>query len=67
VEVVDRLLALLAQDEVIDHAGAERARAVQRQHGDDVLEAVGLQLFSSFFMPSDSSWKIAVVLASFST
>jgi hypothetical protein len=44
VEIVDLLLALLAQDEVVDHAGAERAGTVEREHGDDVFETVGRQL-----------------------
>jgi hypothetical protein len=43
-EVVDLLLALLAQDEVVDHPRAERPGTVERQHGDDVLEAVGREL-----------------------
>jgi hypothetical protein len=43
-EVVDLLLALLAQDEVVDHARTQRARTVEREHRDDVLEAVGLKL-----------------------
>jgi hypothetical protein len=63
-EVVDLLLALLAQDEVVDHSRTERPRPVEREHGDDVLEAVGRSFATSFFMPSDSTWKIAVVLPS---
>ncbi len=43
-EVVDLLLALLAQDEVVHHPGAQRARTVERQHRDDVLEAIGGKL-----------------------
>jgi hypothetical protein len=42
--VVDLLLALLAQDEVVDHSRAERPGPVEREHGDDVLEAVGREL-----------------------
>jgi hypothetical protein len=40
VEIVDLLLALLAQDEVVHHPRAKRAGTVEREHGDDVLEAV---------------------------
>ena len=43
-EIVDGLLALLAQDEIVHHAGTQRPWPVQREHGDDVLEAVGLEL-----------------------
>ena len=44
VVVLDALAAVLALDEVVDHAALERARAVERARGDDVLEAVGLEL-----------------------
>ncbi len=44
VEVVDLLLALFAQDKIVDHARAERAGAVQCEDGDDVFETVGRQL-----------------------
>ena len=44
VEVVDLLLALFTQDEVVDHARTERAGSIEREHGDDVFEAVGGQL-----------------------
>ena len=36
-------LPVLALDEFVHHAGAQRAGAVQGQHGDDVLEARGLE------------------------
>jgi hypothetical protein len=36
--------AVLSLDEVLDHAGAEGAGAVEGDGGDDVLEAVGLEL-----------------------
>ncbi len=44
-QVIDRpgRLAVLARDEVIDHAGLERARAEERHERDDVFEAVRLQ------------------------
>ncbi len=48
-EVVDLLLTLLAQDEVIDHARAQRPGTVERQHRDDVLEPVGGQLAQQLF------------------
>ncbi len=38
-------LLVLAHDEVVDHARAQRARTVQRHQRDDVLEAVALELF----------------------
>ena len=44
VHLRDRLATVLAVDEVLHHAGAERARAVERDGGDDVLEAVGLEV-----------------------
>ena len=34
----------LRVDEVVDHAALERPRAIERAGGDDVLEAVGLEL-----------------------
>jgi hypothetical protein len=43
VEIIDLLLALLAQDEVIHHPRAKRAWAVERKHGDDVFEAIRCQ------------------------
>ena len=44
-EVVgDRLLAVLALDEVVDHPRAQGAGPVEGADGDDVLEAVGLEL-----------------------
>ena len=49
VVIVDLLLTFFPQDEVVDHAGTQWAGAVQREHGDDVLEAVGLQLFQQLF------------------
>jgi hypothetical protein len=42
--ILDLLAAVLAVDEVVDHAAFERARPVQRDRGDDVFEAVGLEL-----------------------
>ena len=44
-QVVDRAgrLAVLARDEVVDHARLQRARPEQRDERDDVLEAVRLQ------------------------
>ena len=48
-KVIDLLLALLAQNKVIDHARAKRSGAVQRQHRDDVFEAIGLQFFQQLF------------------
>ena len=44
-QVVDRpgRLAVLALDEVVDHARLQRAGAEQRDQRDDVFEAVGLQ------------------------
>ena len=50
-EVVDGLLAALSQDEVVHHARAQRPRPVQRQHGDDVLETVGLKLSQQLLHP----------------
>ena len=44
VRVLDLLAPVLAVDEVVDHAALERTRAVERAGGDDVLEAVGLEL-----------------------
>ena len=44
-QVVDRPVgpAVLAVDEVVDHARLQRAGTEQRDQRDDVLEAVGLQ------------------------
>jgi len=42
--VVDLLLPLLAQDEVVHHSRTERAGTIEREDGDDVLEAVRCQL-----------------------
>ena len=54
--------AVLAVDEVLDHPGAERARAVERDGGDDVLEAVGAcRSLKSCCIPLDSSWKTPLV------
>ena len=39
---------MLAIDEVVDHAAFERARAIQRDGGDDVFETVGLELLEDF-------------------
>ena len=47
-----------------DHARAERAGTVERQHRDDVFETVGGELLEQLLHASDSTWKIAVVLAS---
>ncbi len=44
VKILRLLLALLARDEVIHHARAKRARTVERHQGDDVFEAVALEL-----------------------
>ncbi len=38
------LRPVLAVDEILDHAAAERARAVEGDGGDDVLEGVGLEV-----------------------
>ena len=43
-EVVHLLLTALAQNEVIDHARVQWARTIEGEHGDDVLEPVGLEL-----------------------
>ena len=43
VRVLDRGLAVLAHDEVVDHAAAEGPGAIERLEGDDVAELVGLQ------------------------
>ena len=43
VRVADLDLAVLALDELVDHARTQGAGAVQREHGDDVLEAGGLE------------------------
>ncbi|MNK26768.1 hypothetical protein D3C87_451090 [compost metagenome] len=48
VEVVHCGAAVLAVDEVVDHARFQRPRAVQGQHGDDVFEGVGPQLLQQF-------------------
>jgi hypothetical protein len=53
--------AVLALDEVVHHARPEGARAVERDGGDDVLEAVGAELLEEPCMPVDSSWKTFVV------
>ena len=51
VEIVDGLLAFLPQDEVVDHARAQGAGAVEGEHGDDVFEAVGLELLEELLHP----------------
>ena len=38
-----RVLAVLAADELLDHARPERSRPVQGEHGDQVFKAVGLE------------------------
>ena len=43
-KIIDRRPPVLAIDEVIHHAGFERARTEQRQHGNDVFEGVGAKL-----------------------
>ncbi|OQA30785.1 MAG: hypothetical protein BWY57_02652 [Betaproteobacteria bacterium ADurb.Bin341] len=48
-EIIDLLLALLAQDEVIDHARTERAGAIKGEHGDDVFKPVGRQFLQQLF------------------
>ena len=45
VEIIDRRAAMLAVDEVIDHARLQGARAVEREHRDDVFEIAWPQLF----------------------
>ena len=54
---------MLAVDEVVDHAAVERARPVERAGGDDVLEAVGLELLEISLKPLDSSWNTPVGVA----
>ena len=44
VVVLHLLAPVLALDEVVDHAALQRPGSIQRARGDDVLEAVGLQL-----------------------
>ena len=61
VHLRDRLATVLAVDEVLHHAGAERTRAVERDRGDDVLEAVGARSLKSCCMPLDSSWNTPLV------
>ena len=51
VRVLDLAPAVLALDELVDHAALERARAVQRHGGDDVLEHVGLELLQQLLEP----------------
>jgi len=48
-KVINLLLSALALDEVIDHAGIQRPRPIQRQHSNDVFKAVGLQLGEQLF------------------
>ncbi len=59
----DLLEAVLARDEVVDHARLQRARAEQRHQRDDVVEAVRLQLADQLLHAADSSWNTAVVSA----
>jgi len=42
--VLDRPVAVLPLDEVLDHPGAERARAVEGVHRDEVLERLRVEL-----------------------
>src|SRR6266540_294397 len=51
VVVFDALAAVLAVDEVVDHAALERSGPVKSAHGDDVLEAVGAQLLQELAEP----------------
>ena len=50
-EVVNLLQTLLAQNEVVHHARAQRARSIERQHGDDVFKTVGRQLLEQLLHP----------------
>ncbi|KAF5035124.1 hypothetical protein DSECCO2_588920 [anaerobic digester metagenome] len=43
VRIFDRVQAVLAADELLDHARPERPRAVEGEHGDQIFEAVGLE------------------------
>ena len=63
VQLRDRRAAVLAVDEVLDHAGAERARAVERDGGDDVLEAVGLEVLEELLHPARLELEDALRLA----
>src|SRR5438132_14137453 len=51
-EVADRLLASLAFDELVEHAGVERAGTIERVHGDQVLEASRAQIGEELAHPS---------------
>jgi hypothetical protein len=42
--VLDLLAAVLALDEVVDHAALDGPRPVERARGHDILETVGLEL-----------------------
>jgi hypothetical protein len=52
VHLRDGLAPVLAVDEVLHHARAERARAVEGHGGDDVLEAVGLEVLEELLHPA---------------
>ena len=49
VRVLDFHAAVLAIDEVVDHAGLQRPRAEQRDQRDDVFEVVRLQAVDQVF------------------
>ena len=48
-KVINRLLATLAFDEIIHHAGIQGARPIQGQHGNNVFKSIRLKLGQEFF------------------
>ncbi len=50
-KIINRLLAFLAQNEIVDHTRPQRTRTIERQHSNNVFKAVRRKLLQKLLHP----------------